>query len=79
MAQKKTVSGQVTRENSKEALPGVTVSVKGAKTSTATNNTGNFTITVPGILIMIKPSVILNMRIMDRVYKHQKEFRGLIS
>lgn len=48
MAQQRTVSGQVTRENSTEALPGVTVSVKGAKTSTATNNTGNFTITVPG-------------------------------
>jgi TonB-dependent starch-binding outer membrane protein SusC len=47
MAQEKTVSGQVTKENSREALPGVTVTFKGAKTSTTTNNEGRFTINVP--------------------------------
>ncbi len=47
MAQK-TVTGTVTRENSTESLLGVTVTVKGAKTSTTTNNTGNFSISVPG-------------------------------
>lgn len=46
MAQR-TVTGHVTNETSTESLQGVTVSVKGAKTSTATNSQGNFTITVP--------------------------------
>ncbi|HUS03028.1 MAG TPA: TonB-dependent receptor [Chitinophagaceae bacterium] len=46
MAQRK-VTGHVSRENSTESLQGVTVTVKGSRTSTATNNDGNFSITVP--------------------------------
>ena len=48
IAQQKTLTGTVTRENSSEAIPGVTVTVKGTQISTATNAQGNFTITVPG-------------------------------
>lgn len=47
MSQQKTVTGNVTRETSGEALPGVTVTVKGTRNSTATNAAGNFRITVP--------------------------------
>ena len=47
-AQQKTVSGTVTREGSSEAIPGVTVTVKGTQISTATNAQGNFAIMVPG-------------------------------
>ncbi|MDQ6755818.1 MAG: TonB-dependent receptor [Bacteroidota bacterium] len=46
IAQQKTVSGRVTKENG-DAISGVTVSVKGTKTATATNNDGRFTIAVP--------------------------------
>ena len=48
IAQQKTVTGTVTRENSSEAISGVTVTVRGTQISTATNAQGNFTITVPG-------------------------------
>ena len=47
MAQRK-VTGHVSRENSSESIAGVTVTVKGSRISTATNNEGNFSITVPG-------------------------------
>lgn len=43
----RTVTGHVTKDSSTESLQGVTVSVKGSKTSTSTNTQGNFTITVP--------------------------------
>lgn len=46
MAQQRTVSGQVTKENG-ETLPAVTVTIKGTKTATATNNEGRYTITIP--------------------------------
>lgn len=46
MAQQRTVSGVVSKDNG-EAVSGVTVTVKGTKTATATNNEGRFTITVP--------------------------------
>lgn len=45
MAQQKTVSGVVTKDG--EAVSGVTVTVKGTKTATATNNNGRFSISVP--------------------------------
>jgi hypothetical protein len=48
MAQQRTVSGRIAKENTNEAVPGVTVTVKGTNTSTATNNQGNYTINVSG-------------------------------
>lgn len=47
MAQQRTVSGVVSRSTG-EGLSGVTVTVRGTKTATATNTEGHFTITVPG-------------------------------
>jgi TonB-dependent starch-binding outer membrane protein SusC len=46
-SQGRQVSGRVTKENSNEAIPGVTVSIKGTNTATSTDNNGNFKITVP--------------------------------
>ena len=46
MSQDRAVSGQVKRSNG-ETISGATVSIKGTKTATATNNEGRFTITIP--------------------------------
>jgi len=46
MSQDRTVSGQVKKANG-EAISGATVSIKGTKTATATNDEGRFTITIP--------------------------------
>ena len=46
MSQNKTITGTVTSENG-EALSGVTVSVKGTKTATTTNESGHYSISVP--------------------------------
>src|SRR5215207_8867401 len=46
-AQTRQVSGRVLKEGSSDGLGGVSVSVKGTKTTVVTNNTGNYTITVP--------------------------------
>ncbi len=47
-SQGRRVSGRVTNEGSTETLAGVTVSIKGGKSSTATDSAGRFSITVPG-------------------------------
>ncbi len=44
MAQNTTISGTVTDNLTRETLPGVTVTIKGTSTSTATNATGQFTL-----------------------------------
>ena len=44
MAQSRTLTGQVTDQRTKEALPGVTVLLKGTNTGTATNADGSFTL-----------------------------------
>jgi TonB-linked SusC/RagA family outer membrane protein len=41
------VTGKVTRKSTGEALAGASVSVKGTRTATITNETGDFTITLP--------------------------------
>src|SRR5688572_24479951 len=41
------VTGKVTFKTTGEALPGATVSVKGSNTTTTTDATGNFSISVP--------------------------------
>jgi TonB-linked SusC/RagA family outer membrane protein len=46
-SQTRKVTGKITKENSTEALSGVSVTVKGSSTGTSTNNEGQFTITVP--------------------------------
>src|SRR5215203_3019447 len=46
-SQNKQVTGRVLKENSSEGLAGVSVTVKGTRTATVTNNTGNFSISVP--------------------------------
>jgi TonB-linked SusC/RagA family outer membrane protein len=46
-SQSRQVSGRVVKENSTEALAGVSVSVKGTKSGTSTNNEGRFTLNVP--------------------------------
>lgn len=43
----KTVTGKVTDGTTGEGLPGVTVTVKGGKTTTTTSNDGTFSISVP--------------------------------
>src|ERR1043166_7734784 len=53
IAQTKTVTGRVTKENG-DPLSGVTVSVKGTKTVTLTNNDGRYSITAPD-----KPNTVL--------------------
>jgi TonB-dependent starch-binding outer membrane protein SusC len=45
--QTRQVTGQVKREGSAENLAGVSVTVKGTKTATSTDNAGRFSITVP--------------------------------
>jgi TonB-dependent starch-binding outer membrane protein SusC len=45
--QTRQISGRVTKINSNEAVPGVTVAVKGTNTQTSTDNTGNYKINVP--------------------------------
>jgi hypothetical protein len=47
VAQGKTVTGKVTDQESKTPLEGVTIRVKNGQTSTTSNSTGDFTITVP--------------------------------
>jgi TonB-dependent starch-binding outer membrane protein SusC len=39
--QSRQVTGHVTKENSNDPVPGVTVAVKGTKTATSTDNSGN--------------------------------------
>ena len=46
-AQTLTVSGKITSKANNEPLSGATVSVKGTKTATTSDNGGNFSITVP--------------------------------
>lgn len=46
-SQARQVTGRVVKENSTEALAGVSVSVKGTSNGTSTNNEGRFTINVP--------------------------------
>lgn len=46
IAQVKTISGHVAKENG-DVLPGVTVSIKGTKTVSSTNNQGSYNISVP--------------------------------
>src|SRR4051812_18413517 len=46
-SQTRQVSGRVVKENGTDGLAGVSVSVKGTKTATVTDNTGNFRIGVP--------------------------------
>ena len=48
-SQSKTVSGKVTASPDNNALTGVSVQVKGANTGTTTDNSGNFSIAVPGL------------------------------
>ncbi len=45
--QSRRITGVVTKEGTTEALAGVTVSVKGSTSSTATDTAGHFSITVP--------------------------------
>ena len=47
MAQNRTVTGRVTDATNNEGLPGVTVLVKGTQVGTATDATGNYSISVP--------------------------------
>jgi TonB-dependent starch-binding outer membrane protein SusC len=46
-SQSRQISGRVMKENSTEALTGVSVTVKGTKNGTSTNNEGRFTLNVP--------------------------------
>lgn len=46
-AQNRTVNGTVTSKENQQPLSGATVSVKGSKTATTTDNAGNFTLSVP--------------------------------
>jgi TonB-dependent starch-binding outer membrane protein SusC len=45
--QSRQVTGHVTKENSNDPVPGVTVAVKGTKTATSTDNSGNYKLTIP--------------------------------
>lgn len=47
MAQNRTVTGKVTSDKDKEILIGVTVVVKGTTIGTATDENGNYSISVP--------------------------------
>ncbi|WP_457068213.1 SusC/RagA family TonB-linked outer membrane protein [Hymenobacter sp. UYAg731] len=47
MAQTRTVSGRVTDQKSSEALPGVTVLLKGTTTGVSTNSNGEYSLAVP--------------------------------
>ena len=46
-AQNRTVTGNVSSRSTNQSLSGATVSVKGGKTATTTDNSGNFTLSVP--------------------------------
>jgi TonB-linked SusC/RagA family outer membrane protein len=46
-AQNRTVTGNVSSKSTNQSLSGATVSVKGGKTATTTDNSGNFTLSVP--------------------------------
>lgn len=46
-AQGKQITGKVTSSENKQAASGITVTVKGSRTATTTDNEGNFKITVP--------------------------------
>src|SRR6476619_1247912 len=47
LAQTRTISGRVTDQKTGDALPGVTVLVKGTTNGSSTNADGSFTLTVP--------------------------------
>src|SRR5258708_20273565 len=47
-AQNRTVTGNVSSKSANQPLSGATVSVKGSNTATTTDNSGNFTLSVPG-------------------------------
>ena len=46
-SQNRQVTGRVTSDSAREAITGVTVSVRGANTVTTTNNEGQYSITIP--------------------------------
>ena len=46
-AQNRQITGRVVSDSTKQGLPGVNITVKGARTSTATGNDGNYTIAIP--------------------------------
>src|SRR6476661_492660 len=46
-SQNRQVTGRVVRESSSEGLAGVNVSVKGTRITVQTNNSGNYSISVP--------------------------------
>ncbi len=48
-----TVTGKVTSSPGGEALPGVSVSIKGAGAGTSTNATGNYSVTVPDNAVLV--------------------------
>ncbi len=48
LAQGRVVTGRVTAQEDGSALPGVSVVVKGTTTGSATDGTGNYSVTVPG-------------------------------
>ncbi len=48
LAQSRAVTGRVTAQEDGSALPGVSVVVKGTTTGSATDGTGNYSVTVPG-------------------------------
>ncbi|WP_439557824.1 carboxypeptidase-like regulatory domain-containing protein, partial [Dyadobacter sp.] len=47
LAQNRVITGKVSDANTREALPGVSVLVKGTQTGTASDTEGNFKIEVP--------------------------------
>ncbi len=47
LAQGKQITGKVTSSENKQAVSGITVTVKGSRTATTTDNEGNFKIAVP--------------------------------
>jgi TonB-linked SusC/RagA family outer membrane protein len=57
-AQERVVTGVITNEETKEPLPGVTVSVKGTNRSTITNEKGLFSIAVSGNESVLKISSV---------------------
>ncbi|MES2881119.1 MAG: TonB-dependent receptor [Bacteroidota bacterium] len=56
-SQTNTLTGRVAKENSTEGIPGVSVLVKGTKTATSTNESGNFTIAAPSGATLVFSSV----------------------
>ncbi len=57
-AQERTISGTVTTSDTKETLPGTSISIKGTTTGTTTDINGNYTLRVPSGTVILMVSYI---------------------